>query len=103
MLKLGADPEAEAPVAGPGGVGWFWAGVVDPLELDGKGGGWVSLAPEVPVLEPVAECGRCRGPGPPHWRPNGFPYMGNPSMGWKGRYGASPLLFPMILFREGMF
>lgn len=98
-------PKAEAPGEGLGaavaGVGWFWEGegglASEPLELEGEGGGWywglpeerdegASRAPEAPVLEPVPGCG-WRGPCPPHWSPNGFPYMGKPSIlsgGWKG-------------------
>lgn len=62
----------------------------EPLELEGEGGDWywegvewVSLAP---VLEQDPGWGG-KDIGPPHCSPNGFPYMGNPSIfigGWKG-------------------
>lgn len=62
----------------------------EPLELEGEGGDWyreeVVRLSLVPVLEhdPGWEG---KGTGPLHCSPNGFPYMGKPSIfrgGWKG-------------------
>lgn len=61
------------------------------LELEGEGGDWyweeVVWLSRAPVLEhdPVWEW-NAKGP-PPHCSPNGFPYIGKPSIfrgGWKG-------------------
>lgn len=92
VLDLGPSLEGEAPVEG-----WDWTAEAlvgdfpsEPLELEGDGGvwyweevEWVSLAPVVDHV-PGWEW---KGNGPPHWSPNGFPYIGNPSIfkgGWKG-------------------
>lgn len=90
----------------------------EPLELEGDGGDWywgtagegpAEARPEVAltrasVLDAIpALVWKASGPIP--CSPYGFPYMGKPVIfigGWKGLYGTSPHLLPMMRFREGI-
>lgn len=110
LLHFGSFLEGDAP-----GVGWDCAAEAllrdfpsEPPELEGGGGDGnlegVERLSLGPLLGHETGCG-WKGMGPPHCSPNGFPYMGNPSIfrgGWKGRYGASPF-FPMMRLRDGIF